>query len=145
MASGASGVIKQGEDCWIEANAIIDKRTGLSMNVVGMSVYGVARARYERVVLGRQSAPYRWRMYNPIVATWSSSPGPTDGIAIVGTNVVNGVQFTDQVQLHVTPIQTDQWRCPLVVVQAMLTDPVTGYDARVIDVVLEVDFSALDN
>lgn len=145
MASGPSGIIPQGTDCWVEANGIIDVRTGSQMSVVGMSVYAVARARYERVVLGRQSTPYRYRMSNPVVATWSTTPGSTDGLAIAGTNIINGVQFIDQVQLHITGAQTEQWRCPLVAIQALMTDPVTGYEVRIIDEVFEVSFDSVND
>jgi hypothetical protein len=137
--TGAGGVIRQGVDCWIEANSIINVRTGLSMDVTGCSVHAVARARYERVVLGRQSVPYRFRMYNPIVAEWDTTPTGTQGTAVAGGAV------PDQVQLHVTPTQTLNWRCPLVVIQAELTDPITGYVERIIDEVYEVSFEAIDH
>jgi hypothetical protein len=128
-------IIRQGVDCWIEANNIINVRTGLSMDVTGFSVHAVARALYERRVLGRRL--FQYRMLNPVVAEWSTTPTGTQGTATAGGAV------TDQVQLHITPTQTSGWRCPLVMIQAELTDPVTGYVERIIDEVYEVSFEVV--
>lgn len=127
-----SDVIRQGVDCWIEALDIIDVRTGLPMDVTGFTVHAVARARYERHVLGRPRF-YRTRMHSPIVAEWHTTPTGTQGLAIAGGAV------TDRVQLHVTPVQTAGWRCPLVSIQAEMTDPVTGFVERIISEIYEVD------
>jgi hypothetical protein len=135
MSTGVGGVIRQGTDCWIEANSIINIRTGEPMNVTGYTVHAVARARYERQVLGRRI--YQYRMISPVVAEWHTTPTGTQGTAVAGGAV------TDRVQLHVTPTQTAGWRCPLVVIQAEMTDPVTGYVARIINEVYEVDFEAV--
>jgi hypothetical protein len=130
-------IIKQGVDCWIEANGIINVRTGQAMDVTGASVHAVARALYERRVLGRRL--FQYRMINPVVAEWSTTPTGTQGTAIAGG------QITDQVQLHVTPAQTSTWRCPLVIIQAELTDAITGYVERIIDEVYEVSFEVVIN
>ena len=128
-------IINQGTDCWIEATNIINGRTGLPMDVTGYAVHAVARARYERRVLGRRV--YQYRMNSPVVAEWSTSPTGTQGTAIAGGDV------PDRVQLHITPAQTSGWRCPLVVIQAEMTDPVTGYVERIINEILELDFEAV--
>lgn len=128
-------IIPQGTDCWIQATGIYDVRTGEPINVTGYSVYAVARARFSRRVLGRPSMGYRYRMWNPVVASWSTTPTGTEGVATAG-----GDSGANQVQLHVTPAQTAAWRCPLVAIQADLTDPVTQYVARIIDEVYEVSF-----
>jgi hypothetical protein len=128
-------IIRQGVDCWIEANSIINVRTGQPMDVTGASVHAVARALYERRVLGRRL--FQYRMLNPVVAEWSTAPTGTQGLATAGGAV------TDQVQLHVTPTQTSGWRCPLVMIQAELTDPITGYVERIIDEVYEVSFEVV--
>lgn len=136
-------IIRQGVDCWIEANSIINVRTGQPMDVTGASVHAVARAIYERWTLGKPNhlRGYRWAipMNSPIVAEWSTSPTGTQGTATAGGAI------TDQVQLHVTPEQTKGWRCPLVIIQAELTDPITSYVERIIDEVYEVDFEAVVN
>jgi hypothetical protein len=128
-------IIKQGVDCWIEANNIINVRTGLSMDVTGCSVHAVARALYERRVLGRRL--FQYRMINPVVAEWSTTPTGTQGTATAGGAI------TDQVQLHITPTQSSAWRCPLVLIQAELTDPITGYVERIIDEVYEISFEVV--
>lgn len=128
-------IIPQGVDCWIEANNIINVRTGQSMDVTGASVHAVARALYERRVLGRRL--FQYRMLNPVVAEWSTTPTGTQGTATAGGAII------DQVQLHVTPAQTSGWRCPLVMIQAELTDPITGYVERIIDEVYEVSFEVV--
>lgn len=132
-------VIQQGTDLWIEAIGIIDVRTGDPMDVTGMGVHAVARACYERYVLGRPNylRAYRWRMLTPIISEWSTTPIGTQGIAIAGGVV------PDRVQLHVTPTQTLGWRSPLVIIQAQLTDPATGYVERIINEVYEIDFAAI--
>jgi hypothetical protein len=124
-------VIKQGVDLWIEANSIIDVRTGSAMNVTGYPVHAVARARYQRQVLGRRI--YRYRMLEPVIAEWHTTPTGTQGLIVAGGAV------TDRVQIHVTPTQTSGWRCPLVIIQAEMTDPITGFVERIIDEVYEVD------
>ena len=128
-------IIRQGVDCWVEATSIINLRTGLPMDVTGYFVHAVARARYERRVLGRRTLQYR--MISPVVAEWSTAPTGTQGTAVAGGAV------TDRVQLHVTPTQTATWRCPLVNIQAEMTDPITGYVERIIDIILEVSFEAV--
>jgi hypothetical protein len=128
-------IILQGVDCWIEANNIINVRTGQAMDVTGCSVHAVARALYERRVLGRRL--YQYRMINPVVAEWSTTPTGTQGTATAGGAI------TDQVQLHVTPTQSSGWRCPLVIIQAELTDPITGFVERIIDEVYEVSFEVV--
>jgi hypothetical protein len=135
-----SDIIRQGTDCWIIASNLIDVRTGLQMNVTGYKVTGVARARYQRRVLGRRI--YHYRMLDPIVATWNTTPTGTDGVATAGANAIMTSQPIDQVQLHITPTQTETWRCPLVLIQAELIDPVTGYVARIVDEIFEVSFDA---
>jgi hypothetical protein len=128
-------IIPQGVDCWIEASNIINVRTGTPMDVTGCAVHAVARALYERRVLGRRL--FQYRMLNPVVAEWSTTPTGTQGTAIAGGAI------TDQVQLHVTPAQTSGWRCPLVLIQAELTDPITGYVERIIDEVYEVSWEVV--
>lgn len=128
-------IIRQGCDVWISASNITDVTTGLPMDVSNCTVYAAARARYRRQVLGRNL--YQYRMISPVVAEWSTTPTGTQGQATAG-----GV-ITNQVQLHVTPTQTEGWRCPLVIIQADLIDPVTGFTARVIDQVYEIEFSAI--
>jgi len=125
-------VIKQGVDCWIEANSITSVRTGQPLDVTGYSVHAVARALYERRTLGQNNY-----QRSPVVAEWSTTPTGTQGTATAGGTV------TDQVQLHVTPTQTLNWLCPLVIIQAEMTDPVTGYVERIIDEVYEVSFEAV--
>jgi hypothetical protein len=134
-----AGVIKQGVDCWVEATGIIDVRTGSPMDVTGMTVHAVARALYERYVLGRPNyvRAYRWRMLSPVIAEWHTTPTGTQGQATAGGVV------TDRVQLHITPTQSSSWRCPLVIIQAELTDPITGYVERIIDEVYEISFEAV--
>lgn len=129
-------IISQGTDCWIEATTIIDVRTGLPMDVTGYVVHAAARARYGRRVLG-QRIPYHYRMVSPVVAEWHTTPTGTQGLAIAGGDV------PDRVQLHVTPTQTSGWRCPLVIIQAEMTDPSTGYVERIIDEVYEVSFEVV--
>jgi hypothetical protein len=128
-------IILQGVDCWIEASNIINVRTGTSMDVTGCSVHAVARALYERRVLGRRL--FQYRMVNPIVAEWSTTPTGTQGTAVAGGAI------PDQVQLHVTPTQSSSWRCPLVLIQAELTDPITGFVERIIDEVYEVSWEVV--
>lgn len=128
-------IIRQGVDCWIEANSIINVQTGQSMDVTGYSVHAVARALYERRVLGRRL--FQYRMLNPVVAEWSTTPTGTQGTVVAGGAV------PDRVQIHVTPTQTAGWRCPLVMIQAEMTDPFTGYVARIINEVYEVDFEVV--
>lgn len=135
-------IIQQGTDCWIEANNIIDVRSGAQMDVTGFSVHAVARAIYDggRFVHGKPNSSrraYMYRMITPVVAEWSTSPSGTQGTATAGGSVI------DRVQLHVTPAQTKSWRCPLVIVQAEMTDPITGYVARIIDELYEVNFEAV--
>lgn len=132
------GVIRAGEDAWIEARNITDVKTGNLIDVTGYAVHGVARALFERYVLGRPNylRTYRWRMFSPVVAEWSTSPTGTQGTATAGGSDPNAVV------LHITPTQTLTWRCPLVIVQAELTDPITGYISRIVDEVFEVAFDA---
>lgn len=128
-------IIRQGCDIWLTAGNITDVTTGLPMDVTGYTVYAAARARYRRQVLGRNF--YQYRMVSPVVAEWSTSPTGTQGQATAGGAITN------QVQLHVTPTQTEGWRCPLVIIQADLVNPVTGYVARIVDNVYEVSFSTV--
>jgi hypothetical protein len=123
-------VIRQGADCWIEANGIINLRTGLPMDVTGYAVHAVARARYERRI-------FQYQMLNPVVAEWSTTPTGDQGTIVAGGDV------TDRVQIHVTPTQTAGWRCLFVNIQAEMTDPVTGYVERIVDKVYEVSFEAV--
>lgn len=134
-------IIQQGVDCWIEANSIVDVRTGASIDVTGFHVVAVARAIYDggRFVYGKPNASrrsYMYRMITPVVAQWSTTPTGTQGTIVAGGAV------TDRVQIHVTPTQTEGWRCPLVIIQAEMTDPVTGYIARIIDAEFIVNFDA---
>jgi hypothetical protein len=136
-------IIMQGVDCWISASNIINVRTGVQMNVTGYTVTAVACALYRRQVLGQYRWQQQWRMNNPIVAQWSTTPTGTQGLATAGTNAVITTQPIDQVTLHVTPAQTANWRYPLVIVQAKLIDPVTGFDARIINETYEVSPDAV--
>ncbi|MGH3987829.1 MAG: hypothetical protein ACRDTZ_10975 [Pseudonocardiaceae bacterium] len=134
-----SNIILQGVDCWIEAKNIINARTGAPLNVTGFTVRAVARALYERTVLGRRRYyTHRLPRFSPVVAEWHTSPTGTQGTAIAG-----GVADPYRVQLHVTPSQSSNWLCPLVSIQAEMTDPVTGYVDRIISEVYEVDFEAV--
>lgn len=128
-------IVRQGTDCWISASNIVDVVSGASMDVTGYTVVATARARYQRRVLGRPI--YNYRMMSPVIAEWSTTPTGTQGVATAGGSV------PDQVQLHVTPAQTENWRCPLVIIQADLIDPVTRYTARIIDEMYEVSFDAI--
>lgn len=128
-------IIKQGTDCWITAANITAVATGLPIDVTNYTCYAAARARYHRQVLGR--AYYQYRMISPVVAEWSTTPTGTQGEIIMGGTPTN------QVQIHVTPTQTEGWRCPLVIVQAVLIDPITGYESRIVNSVFELDFSAI--
>lgn len=135
-------IIRQGVDCWIEANNITNVRTGDPMDVTGFAVYGVARAIYDRWFLGKPNylrGGWRFRpsMWSPVVSEWSTSPTGTQGSATAGGAITN------QVVLHVTPAQTRLWKCPLVLIQAELTDPITSYVERIIDEVYEVNFEAV--
>lgn len=139
MASNNNAqVIKQGVDCWLEALNIIDVRTGDPMDVTGYPVHAVARACYYRTVRGRpQYSTWQYRMLSPVVAEWSTTPTGTQGTIIAGGAV------TDRVQIHITPAQTSGWRCPMVVIQAEMTDPVTGFVERVIDEIFDVSMEAV--
>lgn len=136
-------ILPQGVDAWIQANGIIDVRTGAQMDVTGYAVHAVARAIFERWVLGKPNSlrGYRWAipMYSPVVAEWDTAPTGTQGTATAGGSTI------DQVQLHITPTQTKGWRCPLVIIQAEMTDPFTGFVTRIIDEVYEVNFEAITN
>lgn len=133
-----SNVILQGVDCWIEAKNIINARTGSPLNVTGFTVHAMARALYERNVLGRRRYfQARYPRFSHVVAEWHTSPTGTQGLAIAG-----GAD-PYRVQLHVTPAQTRNWLCPLVRIHAEMTDPVTGYVDRIISEVYEVDFEAV--
>lgn len=136
-------VISAGEDCWIEARRCRDPRTGNLINVTGFGVHAVARALYERYVLGKPNhlLGYRYAMLAPVVAEWSTTPTGTQGDALTGTATTTSDPNT--VQLHITPAQSSGWRCPLVIIQAELTDPVTQYVARIINRVYEIDFEAV--
>jgi hypothetical protein len=129
-------VIRAGEDCWIEANNIIDVTTGLPINVTGYAVHAVARARWTgRRVLGTWR--YQPRMIEPVIAEWSTSPTGTQGTIIAGGAV------TDRVQIHITPTQSSGWRCPLVSIQAEMTNPATGFVSRIISEVYELDMETV--
>jgi hypothetical protein len=133
-----TNIINQGVDCWIEATNIINVRTGEPMDVTGFTVHAVARARYDRRVLGRRYSYHTYRMASPVIAEWHTNPTGTQGLAIAG-----GVADPYRVQLHVTPAQTSGWRCPLVSIQAEMTAPITGYVERIINEVYEVDFETV--
>lgn len=134
-------VIRAGEDSWIEARNITDVRTGNLIDVSGFSVQGVARAMYQRYVLGRPSMrSMRYRMLSPIVAEWSTTPTGTQGAAVAG---LTGGTDPNLVTLHITPTQSLSWRCPLVIIEAELTDPVTGYISRIISETYEVSQDAV--
>ncbi|MGH3546675.1 MAG: hypothetical protein ACRDQU_00815 [Pseudonocardiaceae bacterium] len=143
MSTGPGGIIRVGADCWITANNITNVTTGLPLNCLGFTVAAVARARWQRRVLGRPSIGYRWHMNNPVVSTWSTTPTGTQGQATTGSTLNSDGTTSYWAQLHVTPTQTQNWRWPLVNIQAEMTDPVTGYVARVIDQIYEVDFEAV--
>lgn len=130
-------VIKQGTDAWLEATNIIDVRTGDPMDVTGFTVHAVARSRWTgRRVLGRVLWNYN-RMAEPVISEWHTSPTGTQGTIIAGGIV------PDRVQIHITPTQSSGWRSPLIVIQAEMTDPVTGYVERIVDEVLEVSYDAV--
>jgi len=136
---GNQGVILQGTDCWIEADNIRDVRTGSLVNVTGFTVHAVARALYQRFVLGRPLyLTWRYRMTMPIVSEWDTTPTDPSW----GTITAGGQDFPNRVSIHVAPTQTNAWRCPLVIVQAEMTDPITGYKSRIVNQVYEVDFEA---
>jgi len=131
-------VIRAGEDCWIEARDITDVRTGNPIDVTGYSVHATARAAYERYVRGRPQymRAMRSRMLNPVIAEWDTSPTGTEGTIIAG-----GVD-PYLVQIHITPTQSLNWLAPLVILQAELTDPITGYKSRIVDEVYELAYDA---
>lgn len=143
MSSSNPNVIRAGEDCWIEARNIRNVRTGVLMNVTGFGVHAVARALYNgRYTLGKPNyaRAMRFRMMTPVVAEWSTTPTGIQGQVTAGTATLTA--NPNRVEIHVTPTQSGGWRCPLVLVQAELTDPVTGYKGRIIDHVYEINFDA---
>jgi hypothetical protein len=138
ITPGNPNVILQGVDCWIEADNIRDVRTGVLIDVTTFTVHAVARAAYERMVLGRPLyLTWRYKMMMPIVAEWDTTPTGTWGTITAG-----GADTPNLVSIHVTPADTVSWRCPLVIVQAEMTDPITGYKSRIVNQMYEIDFEA---
>jgi hypothetical protein len=139
-------IIRQGVDCFITASNIIGVTTGEPVDVTGYTVYAAARAIYgDRYHLGKPNVVRGWwwsaAAYAPIIAEWSTSPTGTQGTVIAGLS--NGGTVTNQIQLHVTPTQTSTWRCPLVIIQAEMTDPNTNFVGRIIDEIYEVNFAVI--
>lgn len=134
-------VIRAGEDCWIEARNITDVRTGNPIDVTGFAVKAVARALYQRYVLGRPQylRQMRYRLLTPVISTWSTSPTGNDGTILAGAAAGDA----GMVQIHVNPTQTLGWRAPLVIIQAELTDPNTMFVSRIVDEIYEVNFDAI--
>jgi hypothetical protein len=135
----AAGVIRQGEDCWIEALNIRDVRGGDLIDVTGWKVHAVARAWYARIPLGRRV--WQYRMQNPVMSEWSTAPTGTQGVIIAGIGNDNTDPY--RIRIHVTPAQTDNWRAPMALIQAKMWNPVTNDTARVVDEIYEVAFDAL--
>lgn len=138
ITPGNPNVILQGTDCWIEADNIRDVRTGEFIDVTGFSVHAVARACYERMVLGRPLyLSWRYKMMMPIVSEWDTTPTGT-----MGTITAGGAETPHRVSIHISPIQSEAWRSPLVIVQAEMVDPVTRYKSRIVNAIYEIDFRA---
>lgn len=132
------GVITQGADVWLEADGIRDKRTGNLMDVSDFTVHAVARACYQRMVLGRPLyMTWRYRMMMPVIAEWDTTPTGTEGTITAG-----GGDTPNRVSIHITPEQSDGWRCPLVIIQAEMVDPITGFKSRIINETYELSFDA---
>lgn len=132
------GVINAGEDTLIQAVNLAAKTTGYMMDVTGWECHGVARALYERYVLGRPVWTRTWsyRMQMPIVAFWDYPQTVFDD---EHAEIITGGTIPNMVQLHVTPAQSNGWRCPLVLIQAELHNPVTGEVSRIISNTYEID------
>lgn len=136
------GVINAGEDTLIQCVNLTAKTTGAMMDVTNWECHGVARALYERYVLGRPvwARTWRYRMLMPIVAYWDYPQTIFDD---EHAEIITGGATPNMVQLHVTPSQSNGWRCPLVLVQAELINPITGEISRILDQQYDVDFSAV--
>jgi hypothetical protein len=132
-------VIRAGEDCWIEARDITDVRTGNLIDVTDYPVHATARAAYQRYVLGRPqyAQAMRYRMLTPVIAEWSTTPTGTQG------TITAGGSDPYLVSIHITPTQSLGWRAPLVIIQAELTDPITGYKSRIVDEIYELSYDAV--
>jgi hypothetical protein len=135
----AAGVIRQGEDCWIEASNILSPRTGELIDVTGWRVHAVARAWWSRVQLGQRI--WQYRITSPVMSEWATNPTGGQGTIVAGI----GTDNTDphRIRLHITAAQTYHWRSPLVLIQAKMFNPITDEPARIIDEVFEIAFDAV--
>lgn len=118
-------VINVGEDCWIEARNIRSSRTGTLIDVTGFPVHAIARAIYLPITNSVDHSR------SPVIAEWSTDPVGAQGDIRTGTDTETSDPHC--VEIHITPSQTVDWRCTMVLIQAELTDPVTGYVGRIVD------------
>jgi hypothetical protein len=135
----AAGVIRQGEDFTISAKNLYSVATGEAINVTGWPVHAIARAWYHRAQLGARV--WQYRMINPIMSEWSTSPTGTQGTIVTGVNTSTGE--TNRIEIKVTANQTNNWRSPLVLIQAWMSNPVTAEKAKIISQVYEIEFGTL--
>jgi hypothetical protein len=135
----AAEVIRQGEDFLIAAKNLRSVATGEPIDVTGWSVHAIARAWYQRVQLGQRI--WQYRMINPVMSEWSTTPTGTQGTIVTGSATSTG--DTNRVELQVTSSQTDNWRSPLVLIQAWMRNPVTDEKAKIISQVYEIEYGVL--
>jgi len=100
--------ITQGATRQIVASNIVDGN-GQPLDVTGWGVHAVIRRR---------------DITGPIVAEWSTTPTGTQGTASVG-----GTTLT----LIITPAMSAAWAWAAGVLQAEITEPITGRVERIID------------
>ena len=135
----AAEVIRQGEDVKISAKNLRSVETGELMDVSGWPARALARAWYARVQLGQRI--WQYRMMNPVMTEWSTTPTGTQGRITAGVGSDN--DDPNRVVIHVTADQTYNWRSPLVLIQAFLHNPVTGETAKIISRVFEIEFGTI--
>jgi hypothetical protein len=135
----AAEVIRQGEDFIISAKNLYSVATGETIDVTGWPVHAIARAWYQRTQLGARV--WQYRMISPIMSEWSTSPTGTQGTIVTGANTSTGE--TNRVEIQVTADQTDNWRSPLVLIQAWMRNPVTAERAKIVSQVYEIEFGTL--
>lgn len=135
----AAEVIRQGEDFRINIKNLRSVATGELMDVSGWPVRAIARSWYQRTQLGQRN--WQYRMMNPIMSEWSTTPTGTQGRITAGVGSDN--DDPNRVVIHVTSAQTDNWRSPLVLIQGWLQNPVTMEPAKIISHVYEIEFGTL--
>jgi hypothetical protein len=79
----------------------------------------------------------RYRMLTPVIQEWDTTPIGTQG------TITAGGSDPYLVSIHITPAQSLNWRSPLVMLMAELTDPITGYKSRIVDEVYELSYDAI--